>query len=128
MASSQNRFVLPDSSIVVNLFKYEKALCSLYKSKKASYSSFYEDKWFLDSGTSIHFTPFESNFVNITWGNYSWVKTVKLKASLFIIASSTILIEHEIFDLAKRTTKIAMSKLWLVYCITGIQIHLLSIR
>ena len=44
MASSQNKFVLPDSSIVVNLSKYKKALCSLYKGKKVSYSNFYEDE------------------------------------------------------------------------------------
>jgi len=44
MASSQNRFVLPDLSIVMNFSKYEKALCSLYKGKKVSHSSFYEDE------------------------------------------------------------------------------------
>jgi len=31
MASSQNKFVLPDSPITMNLSKYEKALCFLYK-------------------------------------------------------------------------------------------------
>ena len=116
MASSQNRFVLPNLSIVVNLFKCEKVLCektlcSLYKSKKAPHSSFYEDKWFLDSDASTHFTPFKSDFVNITRGNYSWVETVNSKASLFIVASSTVLIEYKIFDLAKQTTKVAVSKL-----------------
>jgi len=44
MASSQNRFVLPNLSIIINLSKYEKALCFLYKDKKAPHSSFYEDK------------------------------------------------------------------------------------
>ena len=44
MASSQNRFVLPDSPIAVNLSKCEKTLCSLYKGKKAFYGSFYEDE------------------------------------------------------------------------------------
>jgi len=44
IASSQNRFILPDLPIVVNLSKCEKVLCFLYKSKKVSYSSFYEDK------------------------------------------------------------------------------------
>jgi len=77
MASSQNRFVLLDSSIAVNLSKCEKTLCSLYKSKKASHGSFYEDKWFLNSGASTHFTSFESNFVNITLSNYSQVETIK---------------------------------------------------
>jgi len=37
------------------------------------------------------------------------------KVSLFIVASSTILIEHEIFNPKKGTTKVAMSKLWPVY-------------
>jgi len=71
MASSQNEFVLPNSPIAMNLSKCEKALCSLCKSKKASYGSFYKDEWFLDSGASIHFTPFESDFVNMTLYNYS---------------------------------------------------------
>ena len=44
MASSQNRFVLSDSLIVMNLSKYEKILCFLCKIKKVSYSSFYEDE------------------------------------------------------------------------------------
>jgi len=44
IASSQNRFVLSNSPIVVNLSKCEKVLCCLYKSKKASHSSFYEDE------------------------------------------------------------------------------------
>ena len=34
-----------------------------------------------------------------------------------MVASGTILIEHKIFDPEKRTTKIAVSKLWPVYCI-----------
>ena len=36
------------------------------------------------------------------------------------------MIEYEIFDSKKGTTKIAVSKLWPVYCVPGIQIHLLS--
>ena len=80
-------------------------------SKKAFHDSFYEDKWFLYSGTSIYFTLFESNFVDMTPDNYSQVKTAKSKASLFIVASSTVLTEHEIFNPKKGTTKIAMSKL-----------------
>jgi len=111
MASSQNVFVLTDSSIVVNLSKYEKVLCSLCKGKKVFHGSFYEDEWFLDSGASTHSTLFKSNFVNITLGNYSQIKTTNLKTLLFMVASSTILIEHEIFDLKKGTTKVAVSKL-----------------
>jgi len=44
MASSQNRFVLPNSLIAVNLSKCEKAICSLCQGKKAPYGSFYEDE------------------------------------------------------------------------------------
>jgi len=40
------------------------------KSKKAPHGSFYEDEWFLDSGTSAHFTPFGSDFVDVTLNNY----------------------------------------------------------
>ena len=65
----------------------------------------------LDSNTSTHFTLFESDFVNITLGNYSQVETTNLKAPLFIVASSTVVIEHKIFDLQKGTTKVAMLKL-----------------
>jgi len=111
MASSQNGFVLPDSPIAVNLSKCEKILCSLCKDKKAPHGSFYEDKWFLNSGASTYFAPFESDFVNITLGNYGQVETANSKALLFIIASGTVLIEHEIFDPEKETTKVAMSKL-----------------
>ncbi len=45
-----------------------------------------KNKWFLDSGTSAYFTPFESNFVDMTLGNYSWVETANLKALLSIVA------------------------------------------
>jgi len=38
--------------------------------KKVSYSSFYKDKLFLDSGIFTYFTLFESDFVNITLDNY----------------------------------------------------------
>ena len=70
MTLSKNKFVLFNLSIAVNLSKCERALCSLYKDKKASHNSSYKDKWFLDSGASTYFTPFESNFVNMTLGNY----------------------------------------------------------
>ena len=42
-----------------------------------------------------------------------------------MIASGTVLIEHEIFDPDKWTTKIVVSKL---YYVLGIQIYLLSTR
>jgi len=111
MASSQNRFVLPNSPIAINLSKCEKVLCFLGKSKKAPYSSFYKDEWFLDSDTSTYFIPFEFDFVNITLNNFGQVKTANSKVPLFMVVSSTILIEHEIFDPEKGTTKIAVSKL-----------------
>ena len=43
MASNQNKFVLPNLSITVNLFKCEKVLCFSCKGKKVSYSNFYEN-------------------------------------------------------------------------------------
>ena len=105
IALSQNEFVLLDSPITINLSKCEKALYFLCKGKKTSHGSFYEGEWFLDFGTFTHFTLFESSFVNITLDNYSWVKTTNSKVLLFIVASSTILIEYEIFDPEKETTK-----------------------
>jgi len=47
----------------------------------------------------------------MTLDNYGWVKTVNSKILLFIIASNTILIKHEIFNPEKETTKVAVSKL-----------------
>ncbi len=46
----------------------------------------------------------------MTLGNYGWVEIANLKALLFIVASGTILIEHEIFDPEKGTIKVAVSK------------------
>ena len=37
-----------------------------------------------------------------------------------MVTSNTVLIEHEIFDPTKETTKVAVSKLWSVYCVSGI--------
>jgi len=110
----------------VNLSKCQKALCFLCKDKKVPHDSFFEDKWFLDSDVSIHFTPFEFNFVDMTPGNYGQVEIANSKALLSIVASGTVLIEHEIFDPEKWTTKVAVSKLWPVYCISSIQMCLLS--
>jgi len=47
----------------------------------------------------------------MTSGNYSWVETTNSKAPLFMVISSTVLIEHEILNPEKGTTKVAMSKL-----------------
>jgi len=44
IALSQNKFILPNSSITINLSKCEKALCFLCKSEKVPHSSFYKDK------------------------------------------------------------------------------------
>ena len=95
----------------MNLSKCKKALCFLCKSEKVSYSSFYKDKWFLDLDISTYFTPFKSDFIDMTPGNYSWVKTTNLKIPLFIVVFGTILIEHEIFNPEKGITKVAMSKI-----------------
>jgi len=119
IASSQSKFVLFDLLIIVNSSKYEKTLCFLFKSKKASHSSFYEDEWFLDSSTFTYFILFESDFVDITLGNYGQVKTANSKAPLFIVAPNTILVEYKIFDPEKETTKVVVSKLWLVYYISN---------
>ena len=64
----------------------------------------------------------------MTLGNYGWVETANLKTPLFIVAYSTVLIEHKIFDPKKETTKVAVLKLWLVYYIFSIQMYFLFIR
>ena len=56
----------------------------------------------------------------MTLDNYSQVKTTNSKVLLFMVASGTVLTKHEIFDPEKETTKVAMSKLWLVYCVSDI--------
>ena len=106
----------------MNLYKCKNALCSLCKGKKAPYSSFYDNKWFLNLNVSTHFTLLEFDFVNMTLGNYGQVETANSKTPLFIVASGTILIEHEIFDPVKETTKVSVSELWPVYCVSSIQI------
>jgi len=58
--------MLPALSIAENLCRYDRALCTICKGKKAPYSYSYNNEWFLDSGTSAHFTPFESDFVFMT--------------------------------------------------------------
>jgi len=80
----------------------------------------------LNPGTSAHFTSFESDFVDMNLNNYGQVETVNLRALLFIVASNTVLIEHEIFNSEKETTKVAMSKLWPVYYVLDIQMCFLS--
>ena len=56
-------------------------------------------------------TLFKSDFVNITLGNYGRVKTTNSKVLLFIVVFGTVIIEHEIFDFEKETTKVTISKL-----------------
>ena len=106
---------MPNLPIAVNLSRCEKILCFLYKSKKVPYSSFYEDKKFLDSNASTHFTLFEFDFINITLDNYGQVEITNLKVLLFMVTFGTILIEYKIFDSEKEITKVTVSKLWLVY-------------
>jgi len=128
MARCDNKFVLPALPIAENLQRCDKALCTTYKGKKAPYGCSYNDEWFLDSSTSAHFTPFESDFVSITQGNYGCVETANSKAPLFMVSVGTVLIEHEIIDPKDRTTRTAISKLWLVYCVPGMTMCLLSTR
>ena len=59
----------------------------------------------------------------MTLGNYSWVETTNLKALLFVIVSSTVLIGYKILHLEKETIKVTISKLWLVYYIPSIYIY-----
>ena len=106
IALSQSKFILPNLFIAINFSKCKKVLCFLCKGEKVSYSSFYEDEWFLDSSISAHFTLFESNFINITLDNHDQVETVNSKALLFIVASSTVLIEHKSLILRKRLLKL----------------------
>ena len=101
---------------------------NLSKCKKALHSSFYEDEKFLDFSVSAHFTLFESDFINMILDNYNQIETANSKALIFMVASGTILIEHIIFDFEKGTTKVAMSKLWPVYCVSSMQICLFSTK
>ena len=47
----------------------------------------------------------------MTLDNYSWVKITNSKILQFMITSNTVLIEYEIFDSEKGTTKVAMLKI-----------------
>ena len=98
MARYDNKFVLPASSIAENLQRCDKALCTTCKGKEAPYGCSYNDEWFLDSGASVYFTPFESDFVSMTQENYDRIKTANSKVFFFMIAVGTVLIEHEIID------------------------------
>jgi len=62
----------------------------------------------------------------MTQGNYGCVETANSKAPLFMVAVGTVLIEHEIIDPQDRSTRTAISKLWPVYCVPGMTMHLLS--
>jgi len=115
--------VLPALPIAENLQKCDRALCTTCKGKEVSYGCSYNDEWFLDSSASV---PFESDFVPITQGNYGRIETANSKAPLFMVAVGTVLIEHEIIDPKNRTTKTAISKLWPVYYVPGMTMHLLS--
>jgi len=118
--------VLPTLLIAENLQRCNRALCTTCKGKEAPYGCSYNDEWFLDSGASIYFTPFESDFVSMTQGNYGRIETANSKAPLFMVAIGTVLIEHEIIDPKNRTTRTAISKLWPVYCVPGMTMHFFS--
>jgi len=121
-----NIFVLPTSPIAENLQRCDRALCTICKGKKAPYGCSYNDEWFLDSDVSAYFTPFESDFVSMTQGNYGHVETANSKAPLFMVAVGTVFIEYEIIDPKNRTTRTTISKLWPVYCVSSMTMHLLS--
>jgi len=126
IARCNNKFVLPASPIAENLQRCDRALCTTCKGKETPYGCSYNDEWFLDSGASAHFTPFEFDFVSITQENYGCIETANSKVPLFMVAIGTVLIEHEIIDPKDRTTRTAIFKLWPVYCIPGMTICLLS--
>jgi len=126
MAQYNNKFVLPTLPIAKNLGRCDKALYTTYKGKEVPYGHSYNNKWFLDSGVSVHFTPFESNFVSITQGNYGHIKTANSKVSLFMVAIGIVLIKHEIIDPKDKTTKTVISKLWPVYYVPSITMCLFS--
>jgi len=75
------------------------------------HGSFYRYKWLLNLGTSIYFTLFESDFINMALDNYCWVETANLKVSLFMIVPGIVLIKHKIFDPEKGTTKVFILKI-----------------
>jgi len=56
----------------------------------------------------------------MTLSNYGQVETTNSKALLFIVASGTVLIEHENFDFERGVTQVVVLKLWLVYYVFGI--------
>jgi len=62
IARYNNKFVLPASPIAKNLQRYNRVLCTTCKGKEAPYGCSYNDEWFLDTSTSVHFTSFESNY------------------------------------------------------------------
>jgi len=126
IARYDNKFVLPTLPIAKNLQRCDRVLCTTCKGKEVPYGCSYNNKWFLDSGASAHFTPFESDFVSITQGNYGCVETANSKTPLFMVAVGTVFIEHEIIDPKDRTTRTAISKLWPVYCVPGMTMCLLS--
>jgi len=128
MARYDNKFVLFALPITENLQRCDRVLCTTCKGKEVPYGCSYNDEWFLDSVTSAHFTPFESDFVSMTQGNYGHIETANSKAPLFIVAVETVLIEHEIIDPKDRTTRTAISKLWPMYCVPGMTMRLLSTR
>jgi len=66
IARYDNKFVLPALPIAENLQRCDKALCTTCKGKEVPYGCSYNNEWFLDSGASAHFTPFESDFVSMT--------------------------------------------------------------
>jgi len=103
--------VLPALPIAENLQRCDGALCTICKGKEVLYGCSYNNEWFLDSGASAYFTPFESDFVSMTQENYGCIETANSKVLLFMVAVGTVLIEHEVIDPKDKTTRTAISKL-----------------
>jgi len=78
MARCDNKFVLLASPIAENLCRCDRILCTTCKGKEIPYGCSYNNEWFLDSGASVYFIPFESDFVSITQENYGRIDVTPL--------------------------------------------------
>ncbi|KAJ3552813.1 hypothetical protein NP233_g12787 [Leucocoprinus birnbaumii] len=109
----------------MNLHKCEKALCSHCKGK-APANSRKAATWVLDSGASSHFTPNESDFIDLEYGNFGEIQTANKNVPLRITGRGTLLVEHEIQDPRTLRTTTAITKMWPVYFVPGMHDRLLS--
>ena len=94
-----NVIVIIQNIVVSKEINYTCIALSQFKSKKAPHNNFYENKWFLDPGASIYFILFKFDFVDMTPDNYGQIETANSKASLYMIAFNSVLIEYKIYIL-----------------------------